>query len=102
LPFQQHGLSRLLLWPYDEAAAIDYGRVFTQLKRMGGPMQQVDIQIAAMAQTQAVLLVSPSGLSVTEAGSLQDTTASSGAVQPALAKDAVDTVDTLFAGWNGV
>jgi tRNA(fMet)-specific endonuclease VapC len=45
----RHGLSRLLLWPYDEAAAIEYGRVFTELKRMGRPMQQVDIQIAAIA-----------------------------------------------------
>jgi tRNA(fMet)-specific endonuclease VapC len=45
----RHGLSRLLLWPYNEAAAAEYGRVFTDLKRMGRPMQQVDIQIAAIA-----------------------------------------------------
>jgi tRNA(fMet)-specific endonuclease VapC len=45
----RHGLSRLLLWPYDEAAAIEYGRVFAELRRMGRPMQQVDIQIAAIA-----------------------------------------------------
>jgi tRNA(fMet)-specific endonuclease VapC len=45
----RHGLSRLLLWPYNEAAAVEYGRVFTVLKRMGRPMQQVDIQIAAIA-----------------------------------------------------
>jgi tRNA(fMet)-specific endonuclease VapC len=45
----RHGLSRLLIWPYDEAAAIEYGRVFTELKRIGRPMQQVDIQIAAIA-----------------------------------------------------
>jgi tRNA(fMet)-specific endonuclease VapC len=45
----RHGLSRLLLWPYDEAAAVEYGRIFTELKRRGRPMQQVDIQIAAIA-----------------------------------------------------
>jgi tRNA(fMet)-specific endonuclease VapC len=45
----RHGLSRLLIWPYDEAAAAEYGRVFTALKRIGRPMQQVDIQIAAVA-----------------------------------------------------
>jgi tRNA(fMet)-specific endonuclease VapC len=45
----RHGLSRLLLWPYDEAAAIEYGRIFSELKRVGRPMQQVDIQIAAIA-----------------------------------------------------
>ena len=45
----RHGLSRLLLWPYDEAATFEYGRIFTELKRVGRPMQQVDIQIAAIA-----------------------------------------------------
>lgn len=45
----RHGLSRLVLWLYDEAAAIEYGRIFTELKRMGRPMQQIDIQIAAIA-----------------------------------------------------
>ena len=45
----RHGLSRLLIWPFDQIAASEYGRIFTQLKRMGRPMQQVDIQIAAVA-----------------------------------------------------
>jgi hypothetical protein len=56
-------------------------------------------QTGASLQTQAALLASPSGLSATEAESLQDTTPSSGAVQAALAKDAVDS---FFAEWNGV
>ena len=43
------GLSRLILWPYDAAAAEEYGRIFNDLKRLGRPMQQVDIQIAAIA-----------------------------------------------------
>jgi tRNA(fMet)-specific endonuclease VapC len=45
----RHGLSRLILWPYDERAAEQYGRIFTELKRIGGPMQQVDMMIAAVA-----------------------------------------------------
>jgi tRNA(fMet)-specific endonuclease VapC len=45
----RHNLSRLLIWPFNEAAAAEFGRVFTQLKRLGRPMQQVDMQIAAIA-----------------------------------------------------
>ena len=45
----RRGLSRLIVWPYDEAAAKQFGYIFAELKRMGRPMQQVDIQIAAIA-----------------------------------------------------
>jgi tRNA(fMet)-specific endonuclease VapC len=45
----RHGLSRLILWPYDERAAEQYGRIFTELRRIGRPMQQVDTMIAAVA-----------------------------------------------------
>jgi tRNA(fMet)-specific endonuclease VapC len=37
------------LWPFDRAAAEEYGRVFANLQRRGRPMQQVDIQLAAIA-----------------------------------------------------
>lgn len=47
----RHGLSRLLLWPYDQKAAAEFGRLFAILKRMGRPMQQIDIQIAAIGLT---------------------------------------------------
>ena len=43
------GLLRLILWPYDDRAAEQYGRIFTELKRIGRPMQQVDMMIAAVA-----------------------------------------------------
>jgi tRNA(fMet)-specific endonuclease VapC len=43
------GLSRLILWPYDDLAAAEFGRVFTELKRQGRPMQQIDIMVAAVA-----------------------------------------------------
>jgi tRNA(fMet)-specific endonuclease VapC len=44
-------LSRLVIWPYTNEAAEAFGRLFTELKRMGRPMQQIDIQIAAIALT---------------------------------------------------
>jgi tRNA(fMet)-specific endonuclease VapC len=47
----RHGLSRLILWPYDERAAAEYGRMFTELKRKGRPMQQIDMMVAAIALT---------------------------------------------------
>jgi len=47
----RHGLSRFVLWPYDARAAAEYGRIFAELRRRGRPMQQVDIQIAAIALT---------------------------------------------------
>jgi tRNA(fMet)-specific endonuclease VapC len=47
----RHGLSRLIVWPYNNAAAEQYGRLFAELRRLGRPMQQIDIQIAAIALT---------------------------------------------------
>jgi tRNA(fMet)-specific endonuclease VapC len=42
-------LGKLICWPYDEQAAHQFGRLFAELKRLGRPMQQIDIQIAAVA-----------------------------------------------------
>ena len=39
----------LTVWPYDSAAAQEYGRIATQLKRSGRTIQQIDMQIAAVA-----------------------------------------------------
>jgi tRNA(fMet)-specific endonuclease VapC len=47
----KHGLTTLILWPYDRAAAFEYGRLFAELRRIGRTMQQIDIQIAAIALT---------------------------------------------------
>jgi tRNA(fMet)-specific endonuclease VapC len=47
----ERAMSKLIVWAFDEAAAREYGRVFTILKRMGRPMQQIDIQMAAIAMT---------------------------------------------------
>ena len=45
----RRGLSRLRLWPYDKDAAEEFGRVQAELRRIGRPMQQIDVQIAAIA-----------------------------------------------------
>lgn len=37
------------LWPFDEKAAFEYGRIAAELRRLGRPMQQVDIMLAAIA-----------------------------------------------------
>jgi tRNA(fMet)-specific endonuclease VapC len=39
----------LRCWPYEKPAAHEFGRIIAELKRIGRPMQQVDIQIAAIA-----------------------------------------------------
>jgi tRNA(fMet)-specific endonuclease VapC len=42
-------LSRLVVWPYSNDAAEQFGRIFAELRRIGRPMQQIDIMIAAIA-----------------------------------------------------
>ncbi len=37
------------IWPFDTAAAEMFGQVAAELKRIGRPMQQIDIQNAAIA-----------------------------------------------------
>ncbi len=44
-------LATLTVWPFTEAAAEEYGRLAAELRRIGRPMQQVDIMIAAIART---------------------------------------------------
>ncbi|MCI0462603.1 MAG: hypothetical protein L0Z62_37105 [Gemmataceae bacterium] len=48
-PRLRHALSRLVAWPYDNKAAEEYGRLFSELRRRGRPMQQIDIPVAAIA-----------------------------------------------------
>src|SRR5437867_6247775 len=42
-------LKSLFVWPFDQAAAEEYGRIFAALRRKGRPIQQIDMQIAAIA-----------------------------------------------------
>lgn len=44
-------LPQFRVWPYTPGAAEEYGRLFAELRRLGRPMQQIDVQIAAVALT---------------------------------------------------
>ena len=43
------GLVRLRIWSFDKPAAEEFGRLLAELRRIGSPMQQIDVQIAAIA-----------------------------------------------------
>jgi tRNA(fMet)-specific endonuclease VapC len=45
----QRALSGIVCWPFDRGAAEEYGRLAAELRRMGRPMQTVDMMIAAIA-----------------------------------------------------
>lgn len=45
----RRALSRIVCWPFDRPAAEEYGRLAALLKRTGRSMQQIDIQVAAIA-----------------------------------------------------
>jgi tRNA(fMet)-specific endonuclease VapC len=47
----RHALSRLVVWPFSNDAAQEYGKILVELKRAGRRIQQVDMQIAAIART---------------------------------------------------
>lgn len=49
LPRLKRGLSGIVCWPFDRPAAEQFGRLAAELKRLGRPMQSIDIQIAAIA-----------------------------------------------------
>lgn len=42
-------LERVPAWPFDRAAAEEFGRIDAELRRLGHPIGKVDIQIAAIA-----------------------------------------------------
>lgn len=47
----ERALARIRVWPFDRAAAREYGRIAADLKRRGRRMQVVDMMIAAIATT---------------------------------------------------
>jgi tRNA(fMet)-specific endonuclease VapC len=42
-------LPSLKVWPFERAAAYEYGRLAAELRRSGRPMQVIDMMIAAIA-----------------------------------------------------
>jgi tRNA(fMet)-specific endonuclease VapC len=45
----QRAMAGLVIWPFDERAAAEFGRLRAELRRLGRPMQVLDIMIAAIA-----------------------------------------------------
>jgi tRNA(fMet)-specific endonuclease VapC len=41
----------LKLWPFDIGAAEEFGRISAELRRIARPIQQIDMQIAAIARS---------------------------------------------------
>jgi len=46
----RRAVADLIVWPYSVEAAQEYGRIFAELRRAGSPIQQVDMQIGAIAR----------------------------------------------------
>jgi tRNA(fMet)-specific endonuclease VapC len=51
LPLLRQALATLRVWPYTVEAAQEFGRIFAELKRSGRIIQQIDMQIGAIART---------------------------------------------------
>lgn len=45
----RQAMSGLTIWPFDEKGAAEFGRLRAELRRLGRPMQVIDIMIAAIA-----------------------------------------------------
>ncbi len=50
-------IAGLSFWPYTREAAEEYGRLAAHLRRVGRTMQQVDMQVAAIALTLSQCIV---------------------------------------------
>ncbi len=44
-------LPSLKVWPFDQDAAFEYGRIYAELARLGRPIGAIDMMIAAIAKT---------------------------------------------------
>ena len=47
----RRALSTLRIWPFTADAAQEYGRIFAEMRRAGRIIQQIDMQIGAIART---------------------------------------------------
>jgi tRNA(fMet)-specific endonuclease VapC len=45
----RRGVAGLIVWPFEQRAAAEFGRLRAELRRRGRPMQVIDIMIAAIA-----------------------------------------------------
>jgi tRNA(fMet)-specific endonuclease VapC len=67
-------LPRLTLWPFDRNAAEEFGKIFAGLRRVGRPIQQIDMQIAAITVClgNSVLVTKDSDFSAIPGLNLED------------------------------
>lgn len=47
--------------PFDSAAAIEFGRIKAELKKLGRPIPAVDAQIAAIARSAKLIVLTADG-----------------------------------------
>ena len=45
-------------WPFNSSAAMEFGKIKAELRRLGRPIQDVDVQIAAIARTKKLTVLS--------------------------------------------
>ncbi len=50
-------LADLIVWPFDDPPAREFGRIKTELRRSGSPIPAVDAQIAAIARVRELILL---------------------------------------------
>jgi tRNA(fMet)-specific endonuclease VapC len=67
-------MNKFVLWPFSKAAALEFGRIFANLKRRGRIIQQIDMQIAAIARTlgNCTVVSADSDLSAVEGLTVED------------------------------
>lgn len=46
---RQH-MGHFIIWPFDPVAAVEYGRLSAELRHRSRKMQQIDVQVAAIAR----------------------------------------------------
>lgn len=51
-------LNRLTVWEYDDRAAVEFGRIQTELRRKGRPIPGIDVQVAAIARLNDLTVLS--------------------------------------------
>jgi tRNA(fMet)-specific endonuclease VapC len=74
LALLRQALSTLVIWPFTAEAAEEYGRIFAELRRTGRIIQQIDMQIGAIARTlpNCVVVSKDSDLSAIPGIAVQD------------------------------
>ena len=55
----RRAMAGLVIWPFDVNAAAEFGRLRAELRRIGRPMQVIDIMIAAIALSMGNCSVVP-------------------------------------------